>query len=99
MLGGCFSGGSDCQKLLLADIQPFDLSHHGTPLGEGPRLVQSDLRDGSEALKGFTGAHQDAVFSGLAGTAHDREWCRDADRAWITHYQHAQTGENSAFDV
>ncbi len=99
MLGGCFSGGSDGQKLLVADTKRFDLQHHGTSFGEGPRLVENNARDGAEALKGFTGAHQDAVFSGLAGSAHDRERCRDAYRAGITHHQHAQSGENGAFYI
>ena len=89
MFGGGLSRRCKGEKLLLAAAKPFDLAHDRTALGKRTGLVEHDLLDEPEALKGFAGPHQDAPLSGLAGSTHDRKRRGNTDRARIAHDQNA----------
>ena len=84
---------------MFAHLDCCNLPNHGTAFGERAGLVEHDLPDQPEALKGLAGSHQDAVLRGLTGAADDGQRRGNADGTWIAHDQHAEAGENRTLNI
>ncbi len=99
MLGRGLGGRCRAEERVFVPGHCLELAHSETSFGQGAGLVQDDVADLAERLKGLATSHDHAPFGGGSGASHDRQRSGDADRAGIAHHQNAQAREHGSIEV